>query len=351
MDSLSIVAAMPVLVVGIGGTAAILGGALALGIRHGIDWDHIAAITDITSTSTTVVQTPAAGWLTGEPGVQLTDEGHHQLATMAGGSASAPVASVTAHQFAVVGAGMDTVALPGLHETGMLHFLTEQRRAIYLGTLYALGHGTMVIGLGLLAILFTQILPGWVDPLMQRIVGTTLIFLGLYLCYSLYRFFRSGEEFRIRSRWMLVFAAIGNVYHRLLHRLQGQHADHDDHHVEAGQQYGARTAYAIGLIHGIGAETGTQVLIIGTAVGAASKGMGIATLFVFVFGIIVSNSIVTVLTTTGFLSAGRRQWIYVIVGAIAAVFSLVVGLVFLLASSNILPNLDQYFRWIGGPKR
>ena len=39
------------LVTGAAGTAGILGGALALGIRHGIDWDHIAAITDITSTT------------------------------------------------------------------------------------------------------------------------------------------------------------------------------------------------------------------------------------------------------------------------------------------------------------
>lgn len=341
-------ASLPILVAGIGGTTAILGGALALGIRHGIDWDHIAAITDITSTSTTAVQTPAEAWLTDEPGVGLTDEGHHRLASAPAADGAPPPASRL--QFAAAGAGIGTVTLPRTQQRGLLQFLTHQRRAIYLGTLYALGHGTMVIGLGLLAILFSQILPDWVDPLMERIVGATLIFLGLYLCYSLYRFFRSGEEFRIRSRWMLVFATVGNAYHRLLHRLQGARADHADHHIDAGQQYGARTAYAIGLIHGVGAETGTQVLIIGTAVGAASKGMGVATLFVFVFGIIISNSLVTVLTTTGFLSAGRRQWIYVIVGAVAAVFSLLVGIVFLLASSNLLPNLDQYFRWIGGPR-
>src|SRR5919204_85430 len=34
--------------------ATLLGAALALGMRHGIDWDHIAAITDITSTTTNV---------------------------------------------------------------------------------------------------------------------------------------------------------------------------------------------------------------------------------------------------------------------------------------------------------
>ncbi|HET7027898.1 MAG TPA: hypothetical protein VFI28_09425, partial [Candidatus Limnocylindrales bacterium] len=33
------------------GSLGLLGTALALGFRHGFDWDHIAAITDITSTT------------------------------------------------------------------------------------------------------------------------------------------------------------------------------------------------------------------------------------------------------------------------------------------------------------
>ena len=35
--------------------------ALALGLRHGIDWDHIAAITDITSTAATDDDSDADG--------------------------------------------------------------------------------------------------------------------------------------------------------------------------------------------------------------------------------------------------------------------------------------------------
>src|SRR3972149_1988646 len=35
------------------GGAGLLGTALVLGIRHGFDWDHIAAIADVTSTSAT----------------------------------------------------------------------------------------------------------------------------------------------------------------------------------------------------------------------------------------------------------------------------------------------------------
>jgi hypothetical protein len=68
-----------------------------------------------------------------------------------------------------------------------------------------------------------------------------------------------------------------------------------------------------------------------------------------VVGLLISNSVVTVASTTGFISAQRRQLIYVAVGVVAAVFSLVVGLVFLSQSAELLPDLDPYLRWLGGP--
>ena len=49
------------LALGVGGSLGVMGGALALGLRHGIDWDHIAAITDITST--TAANEPHEKWL------------------------------------------------------------------------------------------------------------------------------------------------------------------------------------------------------------------------------------------------------------------------------------------------
>src|SRR4030067_1151611 len=73
-----------VMTLGVGGSIGVFAAALALGIRHGIDWDHIAAITDITST-TAASQDPEEKWLVREPGLMLTDESHHALA-----SASSP---------------------------------------------------------------------------------------------------------------------------------------------------------------------------------------------------------------------------------------------------------------------
>ena len=343
-------------VLSVAGTAGIISAALALGIRHGIDWDHIAAITDITST-TAALETEDK-WLTKEPAFMLTDESHHPLVKEGevaldphthGGEGDAVAVAAPAHSHG---------PLPGLHHPhatnghggdgrrgGIETVLREQRPALLLGTMYALGHGSIVFVLGMLAILAREVLPDWIDPIMEKVVGVTLLFLAAYLFYSLWRFFRGGGEFQMRSRWMLVFAGVRNGWAWLRAKLTGN----EHHHHHATQQYGVATAFGIGLIHGIGAETGTQALVIATAVGAASQTAGIVALAAFIVGLLISNTIVTVVSTVGFVSSRQRQWIYVAAGVMAAVFSLVVGLFFLLDSSGLLPDLDKYFEWIGGP--
>ncbi len=323
------------LALGVGGSIGVLGGALALGLRHGIDWDHIAAITDITSTTT--ANEPDDKWLVHEPGVLLTDESDHEAAELA---RQRPIAGGAATAAAVSTVGFGHVA--------RLAVSPGQRRAIFLGSLYAVGHGTMVMLLGLIAILAAGFLPAWIDPIMQRVVGVTLVLLAAYLFYSLYQYFRGGGEFRIRSRWMLIFAGARNLIDWSL-RKAGLRRDHDHEHPHVSEQYGPKTAYSIGLIHGIGAETGTQVLIIATAVGAGTTVMGIGALMFFVLGLVISNSFVTVATAAGFVSSQRRQYVYVLAGLLAAVFSLIVGMIFLFDAGGVLPDLGRYFEWIGGP--
>jgi hypothetical protein len=323
------------LALGIASAAGVLAGAFALGLRHGIDWDHIAAITDITST--TAATPEKEQWLTDEPGVLLTDESDHVAAEMA---RRKPIAG---------GAGGGALHFPTSFVAPLASFADGQKYAVFLASLYAIGHGTVVTALGLVAILAAEFLPSWIDPIMGRVVGATLVLLSVYLFYSLYGYFRGGAEFRLRSRWMLIFAGMRNVFHWLRHRRDGTSHAHPHQHALGIDQYGPRTAYTVGLIHGIGAETGTQVLIIATAVGAGTKVMGVGALLFFVAGLLVSNSFVAIATAAGFVSARRRQLVYVGAGLIAAVFSLALGLLFLFESGGFLPDLGQYFRWIGGP--
>jgi hypothetical protein len=209
---------------------------LLLGVRHGIDWDHIAAITDITST------TAAAGMADAAHVEQHRDVSGHSH--VHGGERE-----LRAHD---AGPGGATLApsLAGRPAVGRTRFLSGQADAIRLGTLYALGHGAVVVALGLAAIAFGALLPEWLDPLMGRIVGVTLVALGLWVMYSIYRYARAGERFRLRSRWMIVFDAMRYGWRRFQARLHGHE------HVEPLEMssYGARTSFGVGVIHGIGAD-------------------------------------------------------------------------------------------------
>jgi hypothetical protein len=302
---------------------------LTLGIRHGIDWDHIAAISDITSTTAAA---SAAGAAHEEQHRAVS--GHHHGH---GGRVE-----IQAHD---AGPGAATLA-PALRGPGGVsrpagsgnrtRFGTEQIEAIRLGTLYALGHGLVVIGLGLAALAFGTILPDWLDPIMGRVVGLTLVGLGIWVLYSVLRYARGGESFRLRSRWMLVFDGVRYAWRRILARFHGHE------HVEPLEMssYGPRTAFGVGMIHGIGAETGTQVLLIAAVGGAASAGLGVPMLIAFVVGLLISNLAIVVISSVGFVASQTRERVYVLVGAIAGVFSLAIGTVFLLGQDVVLPDLS-----------
>ena len=301
------------------GAVELLGTALVLGFRHGFDWDHLAAITDVTSTTTTADVAEVGH----ERAHEKVPEHHHVhggLGEMAAHSASPPKAHPREGTVAVAAGG-------------------EQRRALLLGSLYALGHASVVVALGLLALSFGAVLPGWVDPIMARIVGLTLLLLGIWVFISLYQYARNDVPFRIRSRWMLVFDGVRYAWRRFQARLHGhEHVDP----IEMSS-YGPRTAFGVGMIHGVGAETATQVVFIAAIGGASASGLGLPMLIAFVVGLLISNSVVVVITATGFIATRARERLYVIIGLVAGTFSLVVGSIFLFGLSGNLPELDKLF--------
>lgn len=282
--------------------------AFFFGFRHGIDWDHIAAITDIAGSQ------------------------------------------------------------------------DDRRSAMFFGTLYALGHALVVFLIGTAAILLGERLPPSVDNVMERIVGVTLIVLGVFVFVSLAK---HGREFRLRSRWMLIFSGVRHVYRRVsgsredahdrepvhVHGAEGgevgsgsiavdvgddipisdwHHGHHGrpghHHHKhpepdEAFMNYGRRTAFVVGMIHGVGAETPTQIVIFLTAAGAGGKAVGEAVLAAFIIGLLASNSLITFGSAIGFIKASENWRIYVSIAVITGVFSLLIGTLFLFGNGAVLPAI------------
>jgi high-affinity nickel permease len=256
-----------------------------LGLRHGIDWDHIAAITDITGSV-----------LTGEPPIGRHPSRHPIRGTL--------------------------------------------RQGFFLATMYALGHGFLVVVLGLLAVWLGAILPDWLDPIIERVVGMTLILLGGWIFYSICR---DGRSFQLQSRWMLIFSLISRIGKRLESKITGRPIAHS-HNI----QYGPRTAFGVGFVHGIGAETGSQALLLATVAGATTQLTASLLLFVFTIGLLLSNSLVAAFSLTGFGSARTRQNVYIVVGALASIFSLFVGVCFVTGQGSALPDLQALLNYLFG---
>jgi high-affinity nickel-transport protein len=240
------------------------------------------------------------------------------------------------------------------------------------GTLYALGHALVVFVIGTFAIVLGENLPEGIDSAMERIVGVTLIVLGVYVFVAL---IRHGREFRMRSRWMLIFSAVRSGYRRVRpaatpqpepvhvhvggneaialdvaedipvsewhHGHHGRPGHHHHEHPEpdALMNYGRRTAFAVGMVHGVGAETPTQLVIFLTIAGAGGVIAGEILLATFLLGLLASNSLITLGSAFGFVRASKNWTLYLTVALLTAVFSLVIGVLFVLGKGTVLPAL------------
>jgi high-affinity nickel-transport protein len=187
----------------------------------------------------------------------------------------------------------------------------------------------------LLAILLGVSLPTWIDGLMEHLVGATLLLLGLWVLLTVVR---EGKAFRLRSRWMLLIEA---GKHALAHLKFRHHAHPSLPQKEdpASQTYGIKSCFVLGLLHGAGAETPTQVVLFATAAGAGGAATGSFVLLAFVFGLLICNSSMSLLASLGFRQARHRMIFSLALGLLTGVFSSAVGLLFLLGQSALLPAL------------
>jgi high-affinity nickel-transport protein len=209
-----------------------------------------------------------------------------------------------------------------------------------------------VFVLGVLAIAAGDLVPDSFDHVMERVVGVTLIALGVWVLVSLAR---QGRHFRMRSRWMLLFDWVRGVRRRMAgsdatggvmvdtgedlahhpHPHSHEHAMPDD----LSGRYGRGTAFSVGMLHGIGGETPTQVLIFLAAAGAGGTATGIVTLVAFIAGLLTSNSLIAATAAFGFLRASRSFTVYASVALLTGTFSLVVGVLLLAGRGSALPAL------------
>lgn len=225
-------------------TFAALTSSAVLGLQHGIDWDHVAAISDLTRVQ------PSA---------------------------------------------------------------REARRC---GLLYAVGHAATVGLLGISAIALQHEIPGNVSLWMQRVVGLTLVLLGAYVLSTV---FSGGSP---QSRGQLILAVIN--------RLHG-HREKEPPAVDG--RCGPKSSLSLGVLHGVGAETPTQLsmLVIATNMGGFQNGA--LALGVFATAMFVSNMALTTAATSVFMVSKLRPAAFRWLGVFTAGYSLWIGIVLMTASA------------------
>lgn len=249
----------------------------------------------------------------------------------------------------------------------------SRRRSFSLATTYAIGHMLVLLVLGAAAVLAGARTPvGAVGP-MNRIIGLTLIALGSYVVYSLVRFRR---DFTMVSRWMLITSGVRRVLHwirpprRIVIEHEHEHASgHHDHpeglttassarrspvvladskHVHRHKhvvhepvdpftEYSGLTSFVVGMVHGVGAETPTQLILFTSAAGVAGSWAGVSLVVAFAGGLLLGNLVLTGIVIGGTAAGRRMPVIHMALGTATALLSLWVGLAYLLGRPDLLP--------------
>lgn len=202
-----------------------------------------------------------------------------------------------------------------------------------LGLMYALGHAATVAVLGGVVIGFQLALPPGMDRWAERFVGLTLIVLAIYVFSTL---IRSKGRTLPKSRAALLISGARWVHGRMHRWVTGEHAAND----QAGKDVSAPTCFGIGVIHGLGAETPSQLALFLLAANLGGARRGFLGLGMFLIGLLAMNTLMTA-SAAGVFRAGRNlsHW-YPILTSVTAAYSFCIGVVFLLGYSNLLKNIS-----------
>lgn len=260
-----------------------------LGFRHGLDYDHIAAITDISSVQ-----------------ARVSD-------------------------------------------------------SMKFGLLYVAGHATTIAVLGAAAIAFRLSLPAASDRWAERLVGITLLTLGFYVLGTFFRPSPGHHHARPRTRITLLINGVLWLYWRLT-RIFGGTRVRPPEVFKNG--YGTTSTFFVGVIHGLGAETPTQILLFLVTANLGGTGAGLLVLVMFILGLLLMNTLMCGVAAGLFSLDKLRGWLgpedesqgslkralnsgLTVVSAnalpsltlLTSAYSIVVGAIFLLGIADKLPSL------------
>jgi len=157
-------------------------------------------------------------------------------------------------------------------------------------------------------ILLQRSVPAGLSVWMQKIVGLTLIALGAYVLRAVV--VGAGPVGRGGAFLVLV--------DRIRHRGKGVQTS-------ATSTYGPKSSLGLGVLHGVGAETPTQLSVLLIAANMGGLGNGVLALLMFAAGMFASNMALTTAATGTFEISRRNPWIFRWLGGLTSIYSLWIG--------------------------
>jgi len=254
----------------------IITNAAILGFRHAIDWDHIAALMDITASS-----------------------------SFATGSAQT--------------------------------FDTGGKRALWLSGVYAMGHCAIVILIGIITCFCAGLIPVGFDTIMEKIVGLTLVVFGAVVAIITANMINAGSPIVPISRMNVLVSGLKKGW-QLWRRNSN---NHDLTTSNSDYAYGHCTAFGLGIIHGAGLETASQVLLLAAIGASASRFFAACVLTSFSFGFLTAIMLIALFTVQGSRAIANMKPLYLTSALLTALFSTLIGVLLLTGNSSILPDLSK----------
>jgi high-affinity nickel-transport protein len=243
---------------------AALGSCLVLGLKHGFDYDHLAAISDITAVQ--------KNW----------------------------------------------------------------RSGLRLGMTYALGHAFTVVVLGIAVLQLHLGLPESLDHWTERLIGLTLIVLGIGVVAGILRKDAHGHRHgRIESRLAIAINGVLWMAWRA-RRIWNPSAPKPE---RFQWMYNGKSVFVIGILHGVGAETPSQLALFFLTANLGGTSRGMLGLGAFAIGLVAMNALMTASLGGAFSAGGHHPRFYSVIAWTGAVYSCAIGLIFLFGISDRLPAL------------